>query len=286
MPEGPEVETVRRSLAPLLVGAVLGRPSVGRRALRTPITSRSLAHVDGRAVVAVERHGKALFIALDSGGGLVIRLGMTGRVLVVDGGAKRDVHTHVRIPLAASARELRYVDARRFGEVVPYADSAARAAVVAAMGPDGITLNDEGRRMVYGTLAATSRALKDVLLDQTVVAGVGNIYAAEILWLARLSPFRAADSLHGAEQLRLVDAVVRVLQEAVARRGTSFSDYVDANGQKGDNQAHLAVFQREGEPCPGCGEPVRRVVQGARSTFFCATCQPKSVMQHRRRRLR
>jgi formamidopyrimidine-DNA glycosylase len=272
VPEGPEVETVRRSLAPLLVGAELGRARVSKHALRTRVTERGFSHVDGRRVVAVERHGKALFIALDDESGLEVRLGMTGKLLVVDARADVEGHTHVRIDVQG-ARELRYIDARRFGEVVPYANAAARAAIVAEMGPDAITLDDAGRASIAGAMTSTKRALKDVLLDQKVLAGVGNIYAAEILWRARLSPFRAARTLRKDEVDALLDATASVMADAVKHRGTSFSDYVDANGAPGDNFAHLAVFQRGGEPCPRCRGLVKRAVQGARSTFFCPTCQ-------------
>ncbi len=270
MPEGPEVETVRSTLAPLLVGRTLGRAVVGRRALRTPVTSRVLGRLRGRRVIDVDRHGKALFIVLDQGG-LLVRLGMTGRLLVVDDGAALHPHTHVRIALDPG--ELRYVDVRRFGEVVPYKDAAARAALTAGMGPDALSLDAGGRARVRAGLRKTTRALKDALLDQGLLAGVGNIYAAEILWTARLSPWRAAHTLDDGEAARLLDATTGVLAQAVKRRGTSFSDYVDATGAPGDNAAHLAVFQREGEPCPACGRPVKRAVQGARSTFYCAACQ-------------
>ena len=277
MPEGPEVETVRRTLLPLLVARVLGRPSVSTKALRTRVSTRSLSHLEGKRVVDVGRHGKTLFIALDDGGGVCVHLGMTGRLLVVDAAAARAPHTHVRVPLtvpAGPARELRYVDARRFGAFVPYADEAARARVVAGMGPDGLALDGpDGRALVAAALARTRRSLKDALLDQRVVAGVGNIYAAEILWTARLSPFRASSSLKADEARRLLDAVGAVLAAAVARRGTSFSDYVDATGAPGENAQHLAVFQREGEPCPACGTTVLRKVQGQRSTFYCPRCQ-------------
>ena len=280
MPEGPEVETVRRTLAPLLVGAVLGPARVSTKALRTKVTAKAFARVHGRSVKDVARHGKALFIELDDGGGLLVRLGMTGRLVVADASAPVPAHTHVRIALlddgerGTSPAELRYTDARRFGEVRPYA-AAERAGLVDGMGPDALALDDAGRAAIAGAIRRTKRALKDVLLDQAVLAGVGNIYAAEILWRARLSPFRTGASLDAAEVGRLLQATSAVLAAAVRHRGTSFSDYVDANGAPGENFAHLAVFQRAGEPCPACQRPVRRAVQGARSTFYCPSCQPR-----------
>jgi formamidopyrimidine-DNA glycosylase len=284
MPEGPEVETVRRSIAPLLVGRTLGAAKVSRHALRTKVTARSFAALSGRRVLDVARHGKALFIDVDGGAGLQVRLGMTGRLLVVPSSTKAPAHTHVRIDVDVGADEMRYVDARRFGEVVPWASAAERAELASGMGPDALLgLDDAGRAVVTRAIQKTERALKDVLLDQTVLAGVGNIYAAEILWRARLSPFRTGASVDDGEAASLLDATRDVLADAVRRRGTSFSDYVDANGERGDNLPYLAVFQREGKPCPACGARVRRAVQGARSTFYCATCQPR---QQRRRNLR
>lgn len=272
MPEGPEVETVRRSLAPLLVGRMFGRPVVSRQGLRTPTTSQRLRPLEGRTVSALGRHGKLLWIDVDDGQGLLVRLGMTGRVVVVAQGTAPALHTHVRIPLD-DGRELRYVDARRFGEVVRFANRGERDAARARLGPDGLMLDDEGRSRAASRLRATGRSLKDALLDQAVIAGVGNIYAAEALFLARLSPFRSGSGLDDDELARLLTAVQDVLQASVARRGTSFSDYVDALGARGDNLAHLQVFQRAGEPCRACGHGVQRAVQGQRSTFWCPRCQ-------------
>jgi formamidopyrimidine-DNA glycosylase len=267
VPEGPEVETIRRSLVDRVVGARLGEPWLSTKKLRTPIRPRDLRPLAGRRVVGLARHGKLLILDVEGGAGLFVRLGMTGR--------PRAPHTHLVWPLDQGARELRFVDARRFGEVVPFATPAARDAERARMGPDAITLDDAGRAQVLAGLAATKRALKDALLDQTLVAGVGNIYASEALFLARLSPFLRGSDLRGDEPARLLAAVEAVLADAVRRRGTSFSDYVDGEGREGEMAAHLAVFQRTGEACPACAAPIARVVQGARSTFLCTRCQPR-----------
>jgi formamidopyrimidine-DNA glycosylase len=272
MPEGPEVETIRRSLAPLLVGRTLGRPVVSRSGLRTPTSSRRLRSLEGRTVIALGRHGKLLWIDVDDGQGLLVRLGMTGRLLVQQGQLPPPAHTHVRVPLDDGA-ELRYVDARRFGEVVRYHEPAERERERARLGPDGITLDAAGRQRARQRLQATKRSLKDALLDQTLLAGVGNIYAAEALFVARLSPFARGADLDDEAADRLIEAVGQVLVDAVERRGTSFSDYVDARGEQGENLAHLFVFQRDGEPCRICRGPVLRAVQGQRSTFYCPRCQ-------------
>ncbi len=281
MPEGPEVETVRRSLLPLLLGATLSRPRVSRKKLRTAITARDLADVDGAVVTALSRKGKLLVITTDRGGGLFVRLGMTGQLVVEPLAQKPRLHTHVRLAITAptashpatAGTELRFIDPRRFGEVVPWRSDDERLAELGLLGPDGLSLDDDGRAVVADRLRATGRSIKDALLDQRVVAGVGNIYAAEACFVARLSPFRAGHELDDDEAARLVRAVEAVLLQGVQNRGTSFSDYVDGEGKRGENARHLHVFQREGEACRVCGVVVVREVQGARSTFFCPTCQ-------------
>lgn len=272
MPEGPEVETVRRSLEPLLVGRTFGRPSVSKKALRTPTSTKKLAPIAGGRVVALGRHGKLMWIDVGDRG-LMVRLGMSGRVLVART-AQDDVapHTHVRIPLDDGS-ELRYVDPRRFGEVSYYPSRAALDEERARMGPDALGLDDTTRAIAIARMRSSARTLKDVLLDQTVLAGVGNIYAAEALFVARVSPFLQGKKLDDTRAMTLVRAVEEVLAQAVARRGTSFSNYVDALGVEGDNIDHVWVFQREGEACRVCGTTVSRKVQGARSTFFCRRCQ-------------
>jgi formamidopyrimidine-DNA glycosylase len=279
VPEGPEVETVRRSLLPLLLGARLTSPRVSAKKLRTPITTKHLQHLDGAVVAALARKGKLLIIATDRGG-LFVRLGMTGRLVVEPARQRPQPHTHVRFDVEGPARppgdagtQLRFVDPRRFGEVVPFASDAERDAELARMGPDGLSLDDDGRREVVARLRRTSRSLKDALLDQSIVAGVGNIYAAEALFIARLSPFARAADLDDEAGLRLVRAVEQTLLQGVENRGTTFSSYVDGEGRAGSNAQRLLVFQREGEACVGCGGVVVRVVQGARSTFYCPTCQ-------------
>ena len=294
MPEGPEVETVRQSLLDRVVGATLGRPWVSRHHLRTPVTARALAFLNGARVVSFSRKGKTLVLGVVDGvadaappsspsstDGVFVRLGMTGRLLVEDATRPPVLHTHVRVPLLGTGTELRFVDPRRFGEVVPWRSAQARDVELARLGPDGLGLTDDDRAIVVAALRATRRSIKDALLDQRVVAGVGNIYAAEACFVARLSPLREGASLDVDEARCLVDAVEQVLHQGLANRGTSFSDYVDGDGRPGDNAAALWVFGREGEPCRVCRGEVERIVQGARSTFLCRRCQP-SLNQKRK----
>lgn len=274
MPEGPEVETVRRSLEPLLVGRTLGAGWVSRHKLRTPVRTRQLAFLDGRRVLTLGRHGKLMWLDAEGGGGLLLRLGMTGKFLVEPREKARHPHTHVVVPLDDGAEELRYVDVRRFGEVVPFKRAAERDAERARLGPDPLSWTSEERALVVEKLKRTKRSLKDALLDQSVVAGVGNIYACEALFVAGLSPLAKGTSVSRAALDELAGAVERVLVEAVEHCGTTFSDFVDALGERGSYISHVHVFQREGQPCPRCGRPVERIVQGARSTFLCRRCQP------------
>lgn len=275
MPEGPEVETVRRSLLPKVQGRTIERVRVSRLALRTPVTTRDFKPLLHRTIVDVGRHGKLLW--LDAGGaGACVRLGMTGRLTIEAATSTPRLHTHVRLSLD-DGQELRFCDPRRFGEVVPFADVATLEVARSTLGPDGISLDDDGRARVIASLRRTKRTIKDALLDQRVVAGVGNIYASEACFIAGLSPWRAGIELSALEATRLVAAVEETLRLGVLRRGTSFSDYVDADGVEGTNASYLLVFQREGEACVRCPSRARAVIrretQGARSTFFCPRCQ-------------
>lgn len=275
MPEGPEVETIRRTLTPLLLGRVLVGAWVSSKPLRAPLRTANLKPLIGRVVVGLGRRGKAMWIDVEGGVGVLVRLGMTGRLVVESAQTRAAAHTHVKLCLSGGD-ELRFVDPRRFGAVMPYPSAGARDALLVGVGPDALSLDDAGRRAVVAALRATKRSLKDALLDQRVLAGVGNIYASEALFRARLSPFSRGSALDDGAAARLVAAVEASLADAVRNRGTSFSDYVDGKGERGDNLAHLLVFAREGEPCRVCGAPIRRKAQGQRSTFYCTSCQPRA----------
>jgi len=275
VPELPEVETVARSLRPRIVGRTISAVWTSGLSLRRPVDRAGLRRAcAGARVERVERRGKYLVVALSSGRALVCHLGMTGRLLVEPPGRPRAPHTHVVFALGAGADELRYVDPRRFGHLVALPTAALDDSdELGGLGVDPLSpaFTAAGLR---GALAGSARAIKEALLDQRVLAGVGNIYACEALFVAGISPRRKAGRLGPARAEALHRAIAAVLQEAVARRGTSFSDYVDADGQSGDNQHHLAVYGRQGAPCSRCQGPIRRIVQGGRSTFYCPRCQP------------
>jgi formamidopyrimidine-DNA glycosylase len=273
MPELPEVESVVRSLRPRLVGRQIHKVESSGFALRRPIDLRRLRRAcEGAQASVVRRTGKYLIVELSSGDALLAHLGMSGRLVFRDEGAPLEPHTHARFHLDG-AIELRYIDHRRFGVLRALAGAKlAESPELAVLGPDpfdaGFTADYLARE-----LAASKRDVKSFLLDQSRVAGLGNIYAAEALFHAGVSPRRRAHRMGAERAARLHRAILMVLEQGIQNRGTSFSDYVDADGEAGNNQSALFVYGRQGEACRRCGQAIRRLVQGARSTFFCPRCQ-------------
>ncbi len=280
MPELPEVETVARDLRPRLVGAtIVGARTSWARTLRTHDPLAFAEAVAGRTVESVDRRAKQLVIGLSGDAALTIHLKMTGQLFVVPADAPDDPYVRLVLELA-DGRELRFRDIRKFGKVGLYGRDPVSgelvaeiggAAVFAAIGPeplgDEFTVREFRRR-----LRRRKGRLKPLLLDQSFVAGVGNIYADESLWRSRLHPLRSASSLRPPDERRLYESVRAVLAEAIERRGSSIDDYTAPDGD-GSMQERLDVYQRTGEACRRCGRPIRRVVVGARSTHFCSWCQ-------------
>ncbi len=269
MPELPEVETIRRGLERLLAGhRIDGVDFRPEKRLRS-VGKRPLEELEGQTVLRIDRHGKFLLSRLSGGGTLLVHLGMTGKILFAEAGEVERPHTHLVLDLD-DGRQLRFSDPRRFGALKVYAKGPVPD--LRGYGLDALdaAFTDEH---LASLLAASSAPLKAFLLDQRKVAGLGNIYAVEALWRAGLSPRRKARTTPKAKVPTLHAAIVAVLQDSLAAGGTSFNDYVDHIGQPGKFVADLAVFQREGEPCPRCGESVRRIVQSGRSTFYCGRCQ-------------
>jgi formamidopyrimidine-DNA glycosylase len=284
MPELPEVETVARDLRPRLVGAtIVGARTSWSRTLRTHDPIAFADAVAGRTVMAVGRRAKQVVIELTGDAALTIHLKMTGQLFVVPAEQPEDAYVRLVLELA-DGRELRFRDIRKFGRIGLYGRDPVSgelvaevggAAVFAAIGPeplaDDFTLRDF-RRLVR----RRKGRLKPLLLDQSFLAGVGNIYADESLWRARLHPLRGASSLRPPDERQLYDAIRGILTEAVERRGSSIDDYTAPDGD-GSMQDRLEVYQRTGEPCRRCGRPIKRVVIGARSTHFCSWCQRLSA---------
>jgi formamidopyrimidine-DNA glycosylase len=272
VPELPEVETVVRDLRPRLVGRRFTRVECGPLALRRRWSPAWEPQLTGRRVRAVGRRGKWIVIACDRALHLVVHLGMTGQFTVVPAVAPREPHTHLCFRLDGGREELRFRDIRRFGSATVFAGPADVAAFfeTAGLGPEPWDLD---ARAWSDRLAATDRCLKAVLLDQRVVAGVGNIYADESLYEARLHPARRGRDLTPAEAGRLRRAITKVLDRAIDRRGSSIRNYVGGSGRKGSYQEEFRVYGRTGESCRRCGTPIERVRLAGRSTHFCPRCQ-------------
>ena len=274
MPELPEVETVVRDLRPLLVGRRLAAVRVGDRGLRRPWLPAWSAPLTGAAVTAVTRRGKWIVVGTDRPERLLLHLGMTGQLTVTAAATPPPDHLHLWFPLDAGTHELRFRDPRRFGSADLLADAAATAAFLdARLGPEPFDLTPAGFR---AAVAGTTRPLKAILLDQAVVAGVGNIYADEALHRAGLHPEARGHTAPPAAVDRLREAVAAVLIHAIANRGSSIRDYIGGSGLKGNYQHEFQVYGRDGDPCPTCDTTIERVKVAGRSSHFCPACQPQS----------
>ncbi len=286
MPELPEVESVRRSLTRARLRAPIEDIWRSQKPLRigTAWRDERLWLLRGATPQRWERRGKHLIWRLTAGDGerlgLLVHLGMTGRLEVARPGEPRALHTHVELRLGD--RLLRFVDARRFGGVRARAWARLHAeAPLCEMGPEPLGKTFDGAALMRAA-GSSQRALRDVLLDQRVVAGVGNIYAVEALFVARLHPLLPAARLERSAWERLAVAVRQVLEQGLRNGGTTLRDYVDADGNAGSNQAQLWAYGRAQLPCRVCGAPMRGFTHGGRSGAFC----PEDQRRPRARRVR
>ncbi len=273
MPELPEVETIVRDLRPHLRGrrleAVL---SLNPVVLRFPSADSFRAAAEGAVFGALTRRGKFIHAPLSSGDQLVVHLGMTGTLTLEEEAAPVRPHTHLRLRLD-SGRELRYRDPRRFGRVLlGSARQLAKAGLLPPLGPDPLDRTFHAWPE-NGQVRRSRRVVKAVLLDQRALAGCGNIYADEALFLARLRPTRTAASLSASQWARLGAALTVVMREAIRRRGTSFSDYRDGFGARGEAYESLLVYGRAGLPCVRCGRTLVSRRTAGRATVYCRWCQ-------------
>ena len=292
MPELPEVETVARDLQRWVAGATIRDAEVRwERTIRHPQPAeRFVAEVRGATISRVGRRAKSVLLQLEDGRVMTVALRMTGALIVAPPGTPDDRYARVVFRLA-DGRELRYRDVRKFGRIGlwerggvprPRRGKKRRVAewrepyrvgdVFARHGPEPLAPSFSWARLA-ARLKGRSARLKTLLLDQTFIAGVGNIYADEALWRARLHPLRAADTLTPEEVRRLHRAIRAVLRQGIENRGASFTDYVGADGEPGENAERLSVYRRTGQPCLRCGRPISRIVVGQRSTHFCPHCQ-------------
>lgn len=283
MPELPEVETVRRTLAPAVGLRVLEVWTSGLPLrLNHAVPAAALREAAlGRTIEDVRRWGKYLMIDFTGGPtSILVHLGMSGRLRLMRASEPRPAHTHVVFALAEARRrapgfELRFSDPRRFGVVDVLVRGQERAhPALAGLGPDPLHGGLTGE-LLYAASRGVRRSVKLFLLDQRVLAGVGNIYASEALWLARIRPGMQARLLSRPRAEALAQAVHAVFAAALEHGGTSLRDFVNADGQEGENAEYLRVYDRAGQPCPrpGCGQRIRRTVLQGRSTFHCPRCQ-------------
>jgi formamidopyrimidine-DNA glycosylase len=278
MPELPEVETVMRGLQLRLQGRTLRRAVARRPDMRWPLPPGLAATLTGARVTGFRRRAKYILMRLDSGWSVLIHLGMSGR-MVVEPVGRNDITLHEHIELETDdGWRVGFVDPRRFGSVdVIETDREDHHRLLAGLGPEPL---DEGFGVAVldAALAGKKTSIKAALLDQKIVAGLGNIYVCEALYRAGISPLRLAASVPGARSKRLVPAIKATLTEAIAAGGSSLRDYVQPDGELGYFQHAWKVYGREAEPCPTCpGKPtcdgVRRIVQSGRSTFYCPRTQ-------------
>lgn len=273
MPELPEVETVMRGLEGPLAGHRLAHVQQRRGDLRWPLPENFAARLQGRRIERLGRRAKLILAWLDDGMVWMTHLGMSGRMYVQherpDAPGK---HDHIIIETDAGAVVV-FNDHRRFGmmDLVPE-DELDRHRLLADLGPEPLG-NSFNPAMLSAALKGRRTPIKAALLDQKLVAGLGNIYVCEALYQAGISPRRSAHTVAGRRAERLAPAVRDVLQAAIAKGGSTLQDYVQADGELGYFQHEFAVYGREGEPCHGCDRPVKRIVQSGRSTFFCSHCQ-------------
>ena len=270
MPELPEVETTVRALRPFITNQTFTEMrNYWPRHIATPSFDEFQARLHGQEVESVGRRGKYLLFNLDSGDVLIVHLKMTGHLAIVSQETPPDKYAHTVFGLA-NGQEMRFRDTRKFGRVYLVADAEE---IVGKLGPEPLS-DAYTAAVMKERINGRWRAIKPLLLDQHFLAGVGNIYADESLFHARIHPKRPCDTLSDDEIGRLYTAVRKVLQEGIDREGATIGTYRKPDGQRGDMQNALRVFRRTGEPCYDCGTIIERIVLGGRSTHFCPACQP------------
>ncbi|MCP5159985.1 MAG: bifunctional DNA-formamidopyrimidine glycosylase/DNA-(apurinic or apyrimidinic site) lyase [Gammaproteobacteria bacterium] len=270
MPELPEVETVRRGIAPYLIGQQVVRIVVRQPRLRWPVPKELIMGLPGQVFQGVERRAKYLLLPTDVGTA-IFHLGMTGRLRILSAGTPYEKHDHIDLALA-DGHCLRFNDRRRFGALLWTTEAPERHPLLQALGPEPL---DEGFSGAWLHQRAQGRklAVKPFIMDHHIVVGVGNIYACESLFAARISPLRPAGQVTLAEYERLAQAIREILGEAIHQGGTTLRDFVSGEGQPGYFQQQLCVYACYRRPCRICGESIDRCRLGQRSTYYCSRCQ-------------
>ncbi len=270
MPEFPEVETIRRALEPHLVGHRICSLAVWQPRLRYPVPPDLAGSVSGLHITALARRAKYLIFHLEGGTWLLVHLGMSGRLSLVEPGSGRTLHDHWEIRLSQQA--VRLHDPRRFGFLLGGHGPPGLHPLLADLGPEPLEPDFGGPEWAQA-LRARAAPVKSLLIDGRLVAGVGNIYASEALFRAGINPRRPGRRIGTARALILGTAIRTVLEEALAEGGSTLRDYRHINGDPGGFRVHWQVYGRAGEACRACGETIRRIRIGQRSTFFCPCCQ-------------
>lgn len=269
MPELPEVETTVRALRRPLLGKTFKAAHLyWPRHVQTPAPEEFKKRLPKQRIEAIDRRGKYLVFSLSGDETLIIHLRMTGHLSVEEKDAPLVDHTHTVLELSGE-KELRFRDVRKFGRLYLVRDPGQ---VLGKLGPEPLAASFSPE-VLAERLDGRSMRLKSLLLDQSFIAGVGNIYADETLYYARLHPERAADTLDERAIVALYEAIQKVLRMGIERRGASIDRYRNPDGSRGQMQEEVAVFGRTGEPCYRCGTPIQRIVVGGRSTHFCPACQ-------------
>lgn len=271
MPELPEVEVTMRGVSPALKGSVIKSVFKGEKKLRIPL-SDDLYQLKDAKVLSLKRRGKYIIVTTTKGS-IIVHLGMSGHLKVVDNDAPFILHDHFALSLD-NGKDVRLNDPRRFGLVayVKEGDDPLASPVLKNLGPEPFS-DAFNADYLYNALKKRHIAVKQAIMDSKVVVGVGNIYASESLFLAEISPLRSASTITREECVKLVDVIRKLLQESIKKGGTTIRDFSGADGKPGYFVQNLNVYGHEGEKCPRCGHPILGTVQGQRHTYFCGHCQ-------------
>lgn len=271
MPELPEVETTRRGIEPHLLGNFFKEVIIRRRDLRQPIPA-SIAKIENRSIQQVTRRAKYLILHFAGNHHVIIHLGMSGSLRIVDPATEFRTHDHIAFTLS-TGNQLRYHDPRRFGIVTHYvAKDPLSHPLFAKLGPEPLE-NDFHARYLQSALKPIKRPIKLAIMDNAIVVGVGNIYASESLLHAGIRPTTPACEISLPRLRKLVDCIQDVLRRSIEQGGTTLRDFLRENGEPGYFRQELFVYERAGQPCRVCASPIQKIIQGQRSTYFCTKCQ-------------
>lgn len=270
MPELPEVETTRRGIEPHVTGEKIKEIIVKRHDLRQPVPE-DITLLEGRRIKAVTRRSKYLLLETDAESTILIHLGMSGSLRIIDPGDAWKKHDHVGVTLG-NGKQLRFHDPRRFGLVLLLTGDPMSHALLKDLGPEPLE-KDFTVEVLKRACVKRSAAIKLVIMDAKVVVGVGNIYASEALFRAGIRPQTAANKVSGPKLGKLVAAIRDVLTDSIREGGTTLRDFLKSDGEPGYFKQRLFVYERKGEPCRLCGTPIQHAVMGQRSTYWCPVCQ-------------